>query len=163
MGSMHRACCLVVINWASNGHSSAPLAVLKQSAMKDIEEDVDEIVCREEEERMMTEAELEHIQCEAEIALNTRPHGDVLLPFFGDATQMMSEIPSEACVLDVSCDQHFNGRTDQGTQSSGSPFTVMTVALWRTLQRPMSEEVGTSTGETNAGPYSKSLSWKACT
>ena len=124
----------------------------------DIAEDVDAMVFAEEEELLMMEAETEHLQREAEIALNTRPHGDVLLPFFGDATQMMSEIPAHACGHEVSCAEQFNGRTDDCTPSSANPFTVMTVALWRTLQQTMAKEVGTTTGDKNAGPLSGSVS-----
>ena len=109
--------------------------------MIDIAEDVDETMFVAAEEELMREAEWEHLQCEAEIALNTRVHGDKLLPFF-DTKCATIYVRSATPSVDS---------TDEGkvsdVQMTGSgdtyenAFSVMSKQLWKTLHEQARTEL----------------------
>ena len=110
----------------------------------DIERDVDDDVFAEDEHELMMEAEIEHLQREAEFALNTRVDGDVLLPFFGDSNDMMFETPAHASLERDPAGDTLNVGARGFDDKDANPFSVMSKRLWKTLHEPMSHGVGTT-------------------
>ena len=93
------------------------------------------------EEELMVEAELEHLQCEAEIALNTRVHGDKLLPFFDNACATMCV---NSAITSVACTDAGKVNDVQMTGSSDgyeNAFSVMWKQLWKTLHEQARTEL----------------------
>lgn len=119
--------------------------------MNDIDRDVDDVVFAEMEEALMMEAEIERSQLEAEIALNTRVDGDVLLPFFGNTEEMLSTTPAHTSLRRDLEDEVLDERTDGFDGRVANPFSVMTSALWKTLREPMSCGKETTDVETGTG------------
>ena len=112
--------------------------------MMDIERDVDDVVFAEDEHELMMEAEIEHLQREAEIALNTRVDGDVLLPFFGDSNDMMLETSAHASLVVDPTGDALDRRAHDLDDKNTNPFSVMSKQLWKTLHEPMSNGLGTT-------------------
>ena len=110
--------------------------------MQDIEADVDEEVAAELEEEMMLEMEMEHWQVEAEIAMNTRQHGDVLLPYFGNEEEMFSDLPPEVWTTGSAAETVVCKVNDTQTECGVFPATLMAKTIWKVLGR--SDEVSNS-------------------
>ena len=110
----------------------------------DVERDVDEVVFAEDEHNLMMEAEIEHLQREAEIALNSRVDGDVLLPFFGDSSDMMLETQVHASLeRDPAGDTRIE-EAEVFSKTCTTPFSVMPRRVLKTLHEPMSNGMGTT-------------------
>ena len=118
--------------------------VLRVEAMGNLVENVDAEMDAALEEELMVQAELECLQNEAEIARNTRFHEGMLLPYFGDEEQMMSEILVGDVVND-NMDDSPCVELAATTEKQENPFSVMTKALFETLKRQVTES--TESGE----------------
>ena len=86
----------------------------------------------------MLEAELERLQNEAEIALNTRVMDSKLLPCFGHDEQMMSKTPARDDVSNHNNDCPCVDSADT-TEKTQLNFSVMAKALLKTLKRQVTE------------------------
>ena len=90
------------------------------------------------EEELKVQAELDFLQNEAEIARNTRFHDGMLLPYFGDEKQMMSEI-REGDAVNEKMDDCPCVEVTATTDKEENPFSVMAKALLKTLKRQVTE------------------------
>lgn len=113
--------------------------------MKDIVGDIDAVVLAEEEEQLMMDAEMERLQREATIALDTRMDGNMLLPFFETSPDLMFELHEDNSVPKDLSDEVHGDRSRDWQQIERNPFSVMTAALLKTLREPPSQHLESET------------------
>ena len=112
--------------------------------MNDIDAHVDDVVFDEAEEQLMMDAEMEHLQREAEIALNTRAYGNELLPFFDNSNEALIDDPVDATIDVNHANEGHDVRTQGLNDNGANPFSVMSKRLWKTLREPMSNDLNGS-------------------
>ena len=113
--------------------------------MKDIVEDIDAVVLAEEEQQLMMDAEMERLQHEATIALDTRMDGNMLLPFFETSPDLMFELHEDNSVPRDLGDEVHGDQSRDWQQIERNPFSVMTAALLKTLREPPSQHLESET------------------